>query len=250
MILQKYAAIIILYSFTFNTPVIAQNNIIDSCAVEKDSSFKKNISATHKTKNDTLYIKALEISNESELASNDFLKNWIPSIVSLIVLMVTNFVLIYKIRLDTRAAIKKDLVLSKIKLDRERLEKFYDPIYTTLKSNADMFISFGHKSFAEDDHLRIEAADVWNLMVRNVIIPNNKKITNTITSFSHLIIPQDNLDNYLNFLKHAESYEHFILFPNTIHKNFKYPIDLITNVERNRTFLVSQIDKQEHKLLK
>jgi hypothetical protein len=175
-------------------------------------------------------------------------KEYLPSITALIVLLVSNLVVLLKIRLDSRETLRREITLSLIKLDKERLESFYDPIFTTLSTNEDLFSSFGPKSFPEEDSLRNEAAIIWNKMVQNVILQNNKMISDIISKKSHLIIEEDILGNYLEFLKHAQSYEHFVKYPNSIHKRFKYNPEFIKNVERHRQNILNKLKELETNL--
>lgn len=221
---------------------------------QKDTLPKKNsslatVSQENKQLPDTLYIKHLEgISNKNE---NQFdLKVWLPTFTALIVLLITNLVTLYKIRKDTSESIKKEIITTKIKIERERLEKFYDPIFTTLKSNASIFNAYGPSTFPKDGGvLETEASQIWKQIVENVIIPNNQKIENVIQQFSHLKNETDNMDFYLEYLVHLESYEHFVKTPNTIHKAFKYPSNFINNVETNRNEIITRLHETEKKLL-
>jgi hypothetical protein len=90
-----------------------------------------------------------------------------------------------------------------------------------------------------------EASIVWNEMVKNIILPNNKLISDTITTKSHLISKTDSIDNYLNFLKHSQSYAHFIQHPNSMHKNYKYDITFKNKVKSQRDIIVNQLNELE-----
>jgi len=201
-----------------------------------------------KITNDTLFLKTIEPKTQND--SGFEWKVWLPTFTALIVLLVTNLVTLYKIRKDTKESIKKEIIISKIKIEREKLEKFYDPIFTTLKSNSSIFNSYGPQTFPKDNGvLETEASEVWKQLIQNVIIPNNKKICDTIQQFSHLIDTKDSISKYLEYSVHAESFEHFIKFPNTLHKSFKYPTDFMTNVESNRNRVLTNLQSTENKLL-
>jgi hypothetical protein len=197
---------------------------------------------------DTIYFKQVEAN---VMQSNKFdLKLWLPTFTTLLVLLISNLVILYKIRKDTSEAIKKDIITTRIKIERERLEKFYDPIFTILKSNTSLFNAYGPNTFPQDSGvLETEASQVWKQLVENVIIPNNQKIENVIQQFSHLKDESDNIELYLKYLVHLESYRHFILNPNTIHKAFKYPLNFIVNVETNRNLVIERLQETEKKLL-
>jgi hypothetical protein len=118
----------------------------------------------------------------------------------------------------TLESIKKELFITKVKIERERLEKFYDPIFTILKSNNSLFNAYGPSSFPRDGGiLETEASEVWKELVEFVIIPNNRKIECVIQQFSHLMYESDKLDYYLEYLVHLKSFEHFVKKPNSIH---------------------------------
>lgn len=143
---------------------------------------------------DTLILKPVYQTQEN--TSKFDLKIWISSFTALFVLLVTNLVTLYKIQRDAKESLRKDIVLTKLKIERERLEKFYDPIFTTLRSNAATFKSYGPDSFPKDSGLlETEASMVWQQIVENVIIPNNKKVCNIIHQYSHLMDPKNVLGN-------------------------------------------------------
>lgn len=217
---------------------------------QKDSVVKHQNNAaieSHIHSKDTIYFK--QIPTIYAPNNNLDLKMWLPTFTALIVLFISNLVTLYKIRRDTTEAIKKDIITTKIKIERERLEKFYDPIYTTLKSNSSIFNSYGPHTFPQDSGiLETEAAQVWRKLVENVIIPNNQKIENVIQQFSHLKDNEDNLELYLQYLVHSESYRHFIINPNTLHKAFKYPSSFVGNVEHFRNVIIERLKTTELKL--
>lgn len=230
---------------------------------QKQKTAINNIDITLKTDSiqnihikDTIYTKShidvgtLSIKDIIPIKKDDdtWLKTYLPSIIALFVLFVTNIVVLIKIKIESKEVLKRDFTLSSIKLDKERLEYFYDPIFTTLSTNEDIFKNFGPKSFPDDDDLRNEASIVWNSMVEKIIIPNNKLISDTITSKSHLISKTDNLDQYLTFLKHAQSYAHFIEHPNSIHNKYKYDIDFISTVKARRDEIVYNLNELEKTL--
>lgn len=178
----------------------------------------------------------------------EFLKIWIPAGVSLFVLMVTNFVTLWKIKKETSESLKKELVLTKISHEKEKLEKFYDPIYAILSTNSEIFNSFGPRSFPEEEYSRNEAATIWNKMVKNIILPNNRKIGKIISNYSHLIDYKDDLSLYLEYLKHLESYKHFVKYPNALHKQHKYPLGFLDNVAKYRKDILENLLEIEKKL--
>lgn len=229
-----------LFFLSLSIKIYGQNNNI---IIDKKDTIVTNSSVLK----DTIYFKQIE--NFSKAQNSFDLKLWLPTFTSLLVLLITNLITLYKIRKDTIEAIKKDVIITKIKIERERLEKFYDPIYTALLSNSSIFDAYGPQSFPKDSGvLETEASQVWQLLVENVIIPNNQKIGNVIQQFSHLKNNSDNLNSYLKYLVHLESFEHFVKYPNTIHKAFKYPTSFISTVEANRNQIINGLIETEKKL--
>jgi hypothetical protein len=225
-----------LSGFSFGQDDLLRKHKIDTLQIQTNFS------------TDTLFLKPVETKIQDN--SGFDWKVWLPTFTALIVLLVTNLVTLYKIRKDTKESIKKEIIISKIKIERERLEKFYDPIFTTLKSNSSIFNSYGPQTFPKDNGvLETEASEVWKQLVKNVIIPNNKKICDIIQQFSHLINSEDSIANYLEYSVHAKSFEHFIDFPNALHKGFKYPSNFITNVEAARNKVLNGLKTTETKLL-
>lgn len=211
---------------------------------QKDSSIKN-------------YDAILSLDNDNKLKSLDndknfkleLLKIWVPAVIALIVLLFTNLFTLWKIRKESSESLKKELILSKIRLEKDKLKNLYDPIYTILQINSEIFNSFGPNSFPDDDDLRRESAIIWNKMVENIIIPNNRRIGEIIIHYSHLIHSDDKFSDYLEYLKHLESYEHFIKFPNSIHKAHKYPKNFISNVSTYRNKILTELKDVEKKLV-
>ncbi len=249
MRLTLILALIINFSLFAQNKKANTNHI--SVNIKTDSIQKIQLTDTIYSKNylnlDTVFIKDITPVKKDK---NEWIKTYLPSIIALIVLFVTNLIVLLKIRIESKEALKRDFTLSSIKLDKERLEYFYDPIFTTLSTNEDIFTNFGPKSFPENDDLRNEASIIWNEMVKNIILPNNKVISDTITAKSHLILNTDSIDNYLNFLKHSQSYAHFIQHPNSVHKNYKYDTTFKSKVQYQRDLIVNELNELEKTLNK
>jgi hypothetical protein len=147
----------------------------------------------------------------------------IPAVVTLFVLLVSNLVILWRIRLDARSALKREMTLQKISKLKEQLEKFYDPLLALNKLNEAMFSSMGRETFPENPHLKQDAELVWNEVIKEIIVPTNRKICQIIKEYSHLIDAADDFETYMAFIRHAESYEIFTRQRNEIHKKFLYP---------------------------
>ncbi len=202
------------------------------------------------SKTDTLLVKQFTINEKTESW-----KAWLPTSTALIVLLITNLVVLYKIKADTRQAIKKDVIISRVNLAREKLEMLYNPIFTILNINSEMFNSYGPNTFpktvvtAEENALMTEALNTWNKIVEDVIIPNNEKICEIIYKYSHFL-ESEGADKYLDYVIHAKSYKHFIKYPNSLHKKFKYPSDFIVSVANKRQEIFSDLKIREQELIK
>lgn len=170
--------------------------------------------------------------------------------VPLLVLLVTNLVTLWKIRLESKAAIKGELGMNSIERIKEQLSLFYDPIIALLYTNSEIFNGFGPRTFPEDHFAGEEALHIWSLMVNDVVLPNNKEVTKTIKSYSHLMSENDDFELYLRFMKHAASYDAFRNTPNQLHGDFAYPTDLLPNVKKHRNNIVRELQKLQLELPK
>lgn len=242
---------LLISTLSFGKEVIKDKKPIE-VKLEMDSSiqigFTSALETSTNVKMDTVYIKSVDDDNRNKSKNDGFVKTYIPSIIALFVLFVTNLVVLIKIRIESKETLKREITIASIKFDNTRLEDFYDPIFTTLSTNEGIFDSFGPRSFPDNDDLRIEASIIWNKMVESIILPNNQFISEIITKKSHLINETDQLEKYLDFLKHAKSYEHFIKYPNSIHKGFKYNPDFKESVSTNRQVLVDRINELKQNL--
>lgn len=186
----------------------------------------------------------LKNTQVSEITS-DLAKLYVPVIVSLIILFITNLITLWKIRLDSKSAIKRDLTVQEINRKKEMLDSFYNPIFYLLNLNGELFKSIGPPSFPQEHHSREEAVQVWDKVVENAILPNNRKICEVINRFCHLLDSEDSLNNYFEFVKHAESYEVFRNNPNQLHIKFKYPDRFLNNVACNRSRVINNLTNIE-----
>lgn len=182
------------------------------------------------------------------LKSLEFWEKFAAPIVALVIVFISNLVVLIKIRLDSKAAIKKELTLQSLNITKERLTKFYDPVIALLIINRDMFITFGPESFPNERSLKIEASTIWNNIIDDVILPNNKRVCEIVLQYSHLIDKSDNIENYLDFVKHANSYSIFRNKRNEIHKNFPYPSQLISKVSVARENVRQKLNSSEANL--
>jgi hypothetical protein len=207
-------------------------------------------------KNDTIVIKLeqpkiVESTKEIEKYVGLTLEEWktfAVIFIPLFVLLITNLVTLGKIRKETKESIRKELIITLIKNKKEQLEKYYDPIIAYLLINESIFNSFGPKSFPTEDIKKEVAANLWLGMRESIIMENNSKITDIIKSYSHLISSNDDLNIYLNFIKHSTSYEHFIKYPSERHSEFLYPNTIIESTLKRREEIIAEIQSIENNL--
>lgn len=200
-------------------------------------------------KNDTIVIKLeqpkiVENSKTVEKYIGVTLEEWktfAVIFIPLFVLFITNLVTLAKIRKETKESIRKELIITLIKNKKEQLEKYYDPIIAYLSINESIFSSFGPKSFPTDDAKKEVAANLWLGMRESIIVENNSKISDIIKSFSHLISSNDDLNKYLNFIKHTTSYEFFVKTPSERHGEFPYPTDILETTSKRREEIINEI---------
>jgi len=172
----------------------------------------------------------------------------IPSVVTLFVLLVSNLVILWRIRLDARSALKRELTLQELSKSKEQLEQFYDPLLALNKLNAAMFSSMGRDSFPDDPHLKRDAEIVWNAVVNDVVIPTNRKMCQIIKEHSHLIDGNDDFETYMAFVRHAESYEIFTKQRNEIHRKFLYPKAFDEQLKRARATVIERLQEAERNI--
>ncbi|MDH3999177.1 MAG: hypothetical protein OET90_10115, partial [Desulfuromonadales bacterium] len=168
--------------------------------------------------------------------------------VPLLVLLVSNFVTLFKIRIESKASIKNELKMNSITIKRDQLSHLYDPVIALSNTNSSVFSSFGPRTFPDDMHKGEEARHIWDNLVDSVIIPNNKEIVKIIKSYSHLMHSEDDFNLYLNFMKHAASYEAFRQTPNEVHSDFSYPSEFLPNVKQHRETVLAELRSLEKQI--
>jgi hypothetical protein len=174
--------------------------------------------------------------------NSDNAKVFIPASVSLIALLVTNLVTLWKIRSDSMASLRREFSLAEWKALKDRLEQFYDPLIALLRINKELFTAFGPNTMRDeqDIHTREERARVWKSVIDKSILPNNAKIRDLILSKSHLIDPPSSADEYMKLLTHIVSYEVFRNEPNAMHGQFMFPTSLPALAESQRSELIKK----------
>lgn len=219
---------------------------------------EKSIIVKKEIRNDTIVIKIEQpkmvdnIKNEAKYigVSLEEWKTFAVIFIPLFVLFIINLVTLGKIKKETKESIRKELIITLIKNKREQLEKYYDPIIAYLSINESVFNSFGPKSFPNEEIKKEVAANIWLDMRESIIVENNFKITEIIKSFSHLISSKDDLNIYLNFIKHSTSYQHFVKNPSERHSEFPYPSNILQTTTIRREEIISEIKAIENNVMK
>lgn len=230
-----------------NDPSSVDKTPLNKSKMDKnDETEAANSKAVDSTpRNDRIII---EITKNKERDDTTSYKAAIVIGMPLFILFVTNIVTLYKIRAESKAAIRNELSMNTINLKKQQLSLFYDPIIALLNTNSEVFTAFGPRTFPEDPHSGEEALHIWNILVGSVILPNNNEIVTIIKKNTHLMYPSDNFELYLNFMKHALSYGAFRDTPNQLHVNFSFPKNFLPNVRKHRNMVLDELRTIEMRL--
>lgn len=165
-----------------------------------------------------------------------------PLIGTIAVLLITNGFALWKIYLQAHAAFESQLKIKKIEWVSQQLTEFYNPLYTLLHVNREVFQAVGPQTFPDDPNRREAAGELWEATKKSVIIPNNKKIQGVLRDKSHLISPDDGLSAYLPLVNHVAMYEIFQDIPTEIYARFQFPTGVIEHIEGQREKLLGQLN--------
>ncbi|BBJ22642.1 hypothetical protein [Candidatus Nitrotoga sp. AM1P] len=118
----------------------------------------------------------------------------------------------------------------------KQLTCFYDPVYTLLAANKNIFERIGPISAAKrggqfNDE---ETAKVWEKLSAEVIVPNNIKICEIIEKNLHFMSDADDESVYLEFVTHAHAYKVFGQDAYEAYKLFPFPKEFYSLVQRAR----------------
>lgn len=171
---------------------------------------------------------------------------------SLIAAFASLFGLFFAAVLAKRQESLKDKLESKRSINKEsrefklnQLTEFYDPIYTLLSANKEVFERIGPSSPArkEEKFNIAETAEVWEKLSVEVIVPNNIKVAEIIQKKLHLLSDSDNDAVYLEFVTHAQAYKVFKEKAYEAYRLFPYPSDVYTAVVKERIAIKDDIFK-------
>lgn len=144
----------------------------------------------------------------------------------------------------------------KLQIEREKkqycqtqLSEFYNPIYTLLSVNGDIFRKTGPYSVSSQDPpvIQEEKRMVWNKMVENVIIPNNQRICDIIESKLHLLSNDDDTLPYLQFTRHAYAYKAFREQVYEGYENFRFPSNFYEHLNSKREVILKGLEQLRSK---
>ena len=228
-------------AFSYPTKTLAEPDKKNKNAIPSTTSK----AADERLKDDRIIIEVANDKNKDDISTYGAI---VAIGIPLFILFITNIVTLYKIRAESKAAIKNELSMNIIKMRKQQLSQFYDPIIALLNTNSEIFSSFGPLTFPKDPYLGEEALHIWDILVNKVILPNNAEIVSIIKKSSHLMSEEDNFELYLNFMKHALSYDAFRDTPNQVHANFSYPEDFHPNVKKYRNNVLDELRKFEKKI--
>lgn len=159
--------------------------------------------------------------------------NW-PLVGAILLLIISNAIALWKIVYQARQSLKEQLRLKSIEFVSEQLSKFYNPLYSLLIANKEIFNKCGPHTFPDDHYKRIEAASNWNRLKEKVILPNNRKIVEILREHSHLIHETDDIISYTNLNNHLYLYEVFNEEPTELYSDFKFPTEIVDHVFKQR----------------
>lgn len=167
--------------------------------------------------------------------------NW-PLVGAILVLVITNSVSLYEVILSSRRIYRNDIKLKNIELLSNKLNSFYNPLYSLLFANQSLFFAFGPRTFP-DNHIRREAAsEVWREIRGNVILPNNDRVLEILEEKSHLLHEEDGIQTYTELINHLHSYKVFCEITTEVHNRFPFPEYIIEHISRMRDRLLKELN--------
>lgn len=165
-----------------------------------------------------------------------------PLIGAIALLIITNGFALWKIYLQAHAAFESQLKIKNIEWVSQQLTEFYNPLYTLLQVNRDVFEAIGPQTFPDDPNRRDAAGELWEATKKSVVIPNNKKIQGVLRNKSHLISSDDGLSAYLSLINHVAMFEIFQDIPTELYARFQFPTGILEHTERQREQLLIKLN--------
>lgn len=167
--------------------------------------------------------------------------NW-PLVGAILILVITNSVSLYEVILSSKRSYQNDIRLKNIDLLSDKLNSFYNPLYSLLFANQSLFLAFEPRKFPKD-HIRREAASkVWGEIRKSVILPNNDRVLGILEEKSHLLHEEDKIQNYAELVNHLHSYKVFCEITTEVHNKFPFPEYIVEHVARMRDRLLEELN--------
>lgn len=118
----------------------------------------------------------------------------------------------------------------------KQLTSFYDPIYTLLAANKNIFERIGPTSAIRSNREfdSEETAEVWKRLSVEVIVPNNIRICEIVGQNLHFMADSDSESLYLDFVTHAHAYKIFKDNVYGAYTLFQFPKGFFDSVKRSR----------------
>lgn len=164
-----------------------------------------------------------------------------PLIGAIAVLIFTNIVSVWQIFVQANTTHKKHLSVLKIELLERQLSEFYNPLFALVKANGEMFASAGPQTFPKEHARREAAAQVWNRIKIDSILPNNKAMQEILRTKTHLLIGGDEISNYIPLLMHVTMYEIFHDQPTELYERYQFPKGIAAHLSDRRKTLAAEL---------
>lgn len=125
----------------------------------------------------------------------------------------------------------------------KQLTSFYDPIYTLMAANKQIFERIGPTSSTRTGGLfnDEETAEVWAKLSAEVIVPNNARVCEIIEANLHFMSDADDEAVYLEFVTHAHAYKVFKKGAYEAYQLFQFPKIFFTTVQKARAEVRSNL---------
>jgi hypothetical protein len=164
-----------------------------------------------------------------------------PLVGAIAVLVVANIVSLWQVILQSRRSLSQQLRLRRMDFLSKQLSEFYDPLHSLMLTNQHVFENFGPQTFPVDNAKREVAAQTWNTLKEDVILPNNRQMASILRSRSHLTGTDDDITKYLDLNTHLVMYEVFHKQPTELYQKYHFPTDVAEHVGSVRGRLVDEL---------
>ena len=164
-------------------------------------------------------------------------------LIAIVPVLITQGVVIWQISRRSQQDYDLQIRLKRVEQLKEQLREFYDPLYSLLVTNGEIFSKLGPRSFPDDHIARTAAAKVWEKARKDIILENNGKIKSLVTSKSHLMHIRDGYARYLALIAHISMYEIFQDIKTEAYSKFQFPRDIVQHVESTRAEIIAELEQ-------